>query len=166
MRPCAIYGPGDRRLLKLFKLAIGPVYPMVGRGKCLYHLIHVDDLTDFFLHAATHPAALGEVFICGSARAIPMETMGRVVAETLGRKLHTLRLPAWPFFAAAAACEAVCRPFGASPPLYRRRVAFYTKDRSFDTSKMRERLQFECRWSDEEGLRQTALWYRDQGWLR
>ena len=67
--------------------------------------------------------------------------------------------------AAAAVCEAVCRPFHVSPPLYRRRVAFFTKDRSFDTSKIRDRLGFTPKFTSEEGLAQTARWYKEHGWL-
>jgi hypothetical protein len=34
-----------------------------------------------------------------------------------------------PFFLAADICKALCTPLGIQPPLYRRRVAFYAKDR-------------------------------------
>ena len=55
--------------------------------------------------------------------------------------------------------------FKIAPPLYRRRVAFFTKDRSFDTRKIRERLGFVPRYTDEEGLAMTARWYKEHGWL-
>ena len=166
IRPCAIYGPGDTRLLKIFRLAAGPVFPLLGRGKCLYHLVHVDDLTDIMLHAATHPAAQGEAFIAGNPEALSLEKMGRIVAKALGRKLRVLRLPAWPFFAMAAVCENICRPLAIEPPLYKRRVAFYTKDRSFNTAKLRDKLGYRIKWTDEDGLVATARWYRDNGLLR
>ena len=165
IRPAAIYGPGDRRLLKVFKMAKAPVFPMLGHGKCLYHLIHVDDLTDGFLLAAVHPAAQGEAFICGNEAATPLERMGRIIADELGKKLRPVRIPAAPFFWAAGLCEAVCKPLKIAPPLYKRRVAFFTKDRSFDTSKIRTRLGFACRWSEDAGLRATARWYKRHGWL-
>jgi len=53
---------------------------------------------------------------------------------------------------------------GIEPPIYRRRVAFFTKDRMFNTSKMQTVLGFTPR-SNEEGLVSTTRWYRDQGWL-
>ena len=49
---------------------------------------------------------------------------------------------------------------------YRRRVAFYTKDRAFDVGKMRRVLGYSCRHSNESGLTQTARWYVEHGWLR
>ena len=165
IRPAAIYGPGDRRLLKIFRMAIKPVFILLGHGKCLYHLIHVEDLTNAMILAATHPAAAGQVFICGNPEAVTLEQIGRIVAGAMGRKIRVIRLPAWPFLLAGDLCEARCRPFGIAPPIYRRRVAFFTKDRSFDTRKMREKLGYQVVFSNEEGLIRTARWYKENGWL-
>ena len=72
IRPTGIFGPGDRRLLKVFKMATLPVFPVLGKGKCLYHLIHVEDLADAIILAAVHPAAHGEAFLVGNTEAISM----------------------------------------------------------------------------------------------
>lgn len=166
IRPAAIYGPGDRRLLKIFKMASRPLYPVLGNGKCLYHLIHVEDLVQGILLAAVHPAAQGEIFICGNPEPTSLEEITQIIAEALGRKTAAIRLPVWPFYAAGALCETVCLPLGLTPPVYRRRVAFYTKDRAFNTSKIRSRLGFAPRFSNREGLTETARWYRQQGWIK
>lgn len=166
IRPAAIMGPDDTRLLKIFKLATQPVFPLLGYGKCLYHLIHVEDLTDAMLLAATHPAALGEAFIAGNQDPVRLEDLGRLVADTLGYRFRPVRIPVTPFFWAAAVCEAVCKPFGLAPPLHRRRVAFFTKDRAFNTAKIRERLGFVPRYTNEQGIVDTALGYVAKGWLK
>jgi dihydroflavonol-4-reductase len=166
IRPTGIYGPGDRRLFKIFKMAALPVFPILGRGKCLYHLIHVEDLTDAMCLAATHPAALGEVFLVGNSASVRLEDVARLAAQVYGRKLRIARIPVGPFFMLADICEGICRPLGIEPPLYRRRVAFYTKDRSFDTHKLRERLGFQTRYTNEAGIVQTARWYVDNGWIK
>lgn len=164
IRPAGIFGPTDRRLLKLFKMASRRFFPLIGFGKCYYHLIHVDDLADAMILSATHPAADGEAFIIGNSEAIPLAGIAAIVARELGHSIQIVRVPAFPFFVLAAICEGLCRPFGIEPPLYRRRVAFFTKDRVFNTEKMRTVLGFEPR-SNEEGLIATARWYRDQGWI-
>jgi nucleoside-diphosphate-sugar epimerase len=165
IRPCAIYGPGDRRLLKLFKMATRRFFPLLGNGQCYYHLVHVEDLTNAMIRASTHPDALGEVFICGNESPIALPEIGRTVAAALGKRITVVRLPAWPFFALGAVCEAVCRPLGIEPPIYRRRVAFFTKDRKFNTGKLKNVLGYETVYSNQEGLVQTAKWYLEQGWL-
>lgn len=166
IRPAAIYGPGDTRLLKFFRMAARPWMVMLGRSRGLYHLIHVDDLTNVIILAATHPAALGEVFICGNPDSITLESMARIVSGALGRRLRVIRLPAGPFFLAADICEAICRRLGIEPPIHRRRLAFFTKDRSFNTAKLRERLGYQPLHPDADGLAETARWYCGQGWLK
>ena len=166
IRPCAIFGPGDRRLLKIFRMAARGYLLVLGRGRCLYHLVHVEDLTNMILLSATCPSALGEVLIAGNTDSISLMRMGEILASHFGRKLHIIRLPVQPFFLLAAVCEAVCRPLGIEPPLYRRRVAFYTKDRAFSTRKIGEKLAYHYVYTNETGLQQTAQWYQDQGWIK
>lgn len=165
IRPAAIYGPGDRRLLKVFRMARMPLVPIIGFGACYYHLIHVEDLTDCLVLAAEHPAALGEVFICGNESPVRFTEMVKTIAAELGRHPIFVRLPASPFFALAWLCEVLCRPLGVEPPIYRRRVAFFTKDRAFDTTRLRTRLGFSSRFGNEQGLRELCAWYLREGWL-
>lgn len=166
IRPAAIYGPGDRRLLKLFRLAGRRYFPLFGKSRGLYHLIHVDDLTDIFIVAALSPAAVGRVFIAGNPEPSSLKEIATVVSSELkGPPVRFIRLPAWPLFVAALLCEAACKPLAISPPLYRRRVAFFTKDRAFDTSRLTRELKYRFSVPVEQGLRSTARWYREAGWL-
>lgn len=166
IRPAAIYGPGDTRLLKFFRLAARRFLILPGTRRGLYHLVHVDDLTNVLLLAATHPAALNEVFIAGSPAAMTLERIAAVVADELGTHFKVVRLPAWPFFIVADICEKICRKFGIEPPIHRRRLAFFTKDRSFDTRKVRDKLGYAMQHPDEAGLRETTRWYCAHGLLR
>lgn len=166
VRPAAIYGPEDKRLLKLFKMSSRAVFPLFGKSQGYYHLIHVDDLTDIFITAALHAAAEGEVFIAGNPEPTRLKDIAQIIAVALDRRQPLfLRLPVWPLFCLAFLCELVCKPFGIEPPLYRRRVAFFTKDRAFDTSKVRERLNYRYTYTAKDGLEATARWYRRQAWL-
>jgi nucleoside-diphosphate-sugar epimerase len=166
VRPAGIYGPGDRRLLKLFKLAKLPVTPILGIGcKNLYHLIHVDDLTEFMILAAGHERTREEIYICGAPSSIPLLDLVKIIANKLGKKARFLRLPVTPFFILADLCEAIFKPLGIEPPIYRRRVAFFTKDRSFDTGKMTRHTGFECQYGNRKGIEELAEWYQSQRWL-
>ncbi len=61
--------------------------------------------------------------------------------------------------------EFIFKPLGIEPPIYRRRVAFFTKDRSFNTSKVRNVLGFIPKYNNQTGIRETAKWYKEKGWL-
>jgi len=165
IRPTPIYGPGDRRLLKLFKMVNNGYFLMLGKGKGIYHLIHVWDLTEIFLLAAVSDNALSEIFIAANNEPISMIDIAKTIARALDKKVRIIRLPIWPFFLGADICKVICKPFGLQPPLYRRRVAFYTKDRKFDISKLRNVLGYTLKYSNETGLAETAKWYVEKGWL-
>ena len=53
----------------------------------------------------------------------------------------------------------------AEPPIYRRRVKFFTNNRWFDISRARTELGFAPRTPLKEGLRRTLDSYRSLGWV-
>ena len=164
IRPGPIYGPGDKRLLKLFKMANMGFVLMLGKGKGMFHLIHIDDLTNIILLAASKEKALGEVFIAVSDDSpISIIEMGKMIGKHIGNRTRTIRLPLWPFYLAADISSVVFPLLGMKPPIYRRRVDFYTKDRKFDNHKVRELLGYTSKMDNETGLEQTVRWYQKQG---
>lgn len=165
VRPTGIYGPGDRRLLKLFRGIARRRFVILGRGEIFYHLTYIDDLVEGFRLAATVPAAAGRTYILAGGEVTTLDTLARLIAEEAGVPPPGLHLPVWPFWAAGAACEAVCRPFGIEPPLYRRRVDFFTKSRAFDIGRARAELGFAPAVGLREGIRRTLAWYREKGWI-
>jgi nucleoside-diphosphate-sugar epimerase len=66
---------------------------------------------------------------------------------------------------AGALCEAVCVPLRIEPPLYRRRVDFFTKSRAFDISRARAELGYMPAVPLNEGIRRTLAGYRELGWI-
>lgn len=165
IRPCAIYGPGERRLLKFYKMATHRFFPILGNGKCWYHLVHVEDLTNAMILAAVQERALGEAFIVGSSEPISLEDMAAIIAREYSHNLRVVRLPITPFFIMGDICEAICKPLKIEPPIYRRRVAFYSKDRYFSTRKLRDVLGYHILYENERGIVDTARWYRDHRWI-
>ena len=165
IRPGPIFGPGDMRLLKIFRMVKKGYLLMLGKGKGIYHLVHVDDLANTVLLAGITPAALGEAFISASDEPISIEDMSQIIAHNLGTKVRTVRLPIQPFYWAADLCALICPPLRIQPPIYRRRVDFYTKDRKFDNSKIKKYLDYEYNYDNEKGLEETTLWYLNQGLL-
>jgi len=165
LRPAAIMGPSDRRLLKLFKFAKYGVFPLLDGHDTRYHLIHVEDLTDCMLLSAHHRDALGEVFICGNTEPSSVVDILTQIGDMLGKKVRFIHLPSGPLFMLADATEWISDRLGVEPILYRRRVAFFTKDRAFDTRKLRDTLDFSYRYNNETGIRDTARGYMDRGWL-
>lgn len=159
-RPVGIYGPGDTRFLKLFRLARKGKFPMLGSGNVLYHLTYIDDLVDGILLCGTAPDVEGEIFTLGGPQYVTLNELVRLIGEAMDRPVSITHFPVWPTWLTGAVCEAVCRPLGIDPPLYRRRVDFFIKDRAFDISKARSRLGYDPKVDLKTGLRRTAEWYQ------
>jgi nucleoside-diphosphate-sugar epimerase len=166
LRPCALYGPGEKRFLKFFRLANRRHLILLGPKNYGVHMVHVDDFVGMALLAARHPKAINEVFICGSPEPISLEQMATLIARTFGHPISIYRVSARPLYEAGRICEWICKPFGITPPLHRRRVAFFTKNRSFNTNKVYQTLGYTCRVPDEVGIPQLARWYADHGWIK
>ncbi|HYG64688.1 MAG TPA: NAD-dependent epimerase/dehydratase family protein [Thermoanaerobaculia bacterium] len=165
VRPSPIYGPGDLRLLKLFRTVENGTFRMFGSGEAFFHLVYIDDLIDGMLLCAERPEALGQVFILAGPRYLRLNEIVELIAGAVGVPPPRGRLPMWPLMAAAAACEAICRPLHVEPPLHRRRADFFRKNRAFSTEKARCLLGYEPRVDPQDGIHRTAQWYFENGHL-
>lgn len=162
-RPGSIYGPGDLRLLKLFKGVQKGRFPVFGDGKTTYHLAYIDDLVNGIVLCGTHPdPPRTPVILCGDGWIDLMSLINLVAAATDGH-VPKIKWPIRPLIAAAWACETVCKPLGIDPPLYVRRCEFYVKSRAFTYEKAKRTLGYEPQVDTIEGVYRTACWYAEQG---
>jgi nucleoside-diphosphate-sugar epimerase len=165
IRISEVYGPADRRLLKLFNGIKKNVFFVIGSGNNLHHLIYVDDLIKGFFLAAENEKELGQVFVLSGKNPITTGEMVKTIADELGVSLPKVRLPLMPFLLAATVMEATLRPLGIQPPLHRRRMDFFRKSFNFSPKKSREMLGFEPGYSFRQGVAQTIKWYKAHGLL-
>jgi nucleoside-diphosphate-sugar epimerase len=165
VRPGAIYGPGETRLLKLFRAIARGRYAVVGSGRTFYHPVYIDDLVAGFLLALDRPEAVGEAFLVCGPRYASQDELAALIARHTGGRVLPFRIPARPIQWAGDLVEAVCVPLGVEPPLHRRRVDFWTKSRAFTIEKARRLLGYQPQTDLEEGIARTAAWYREAGWL-
>jgi nucleoside-diphosphate-sugar epimerase len=159
------YGPGDYRLLKLFKAIKKGVFFVIGSGKNLHHLIHVDDLIEGLFLAATVEAAHGKAFVLAGKDVLTTREMAEIVAGQLGEKLPRLQIPLFPFLLLASILEGVLRPLGIQPPLHKRRMDFFKKSFLFSQEQSTAVLGFVPKIAFSEGVADTAKWYEEMGYL-
>ena len=164
-RPTGIYGPGDRRLLKLFRGVARKRFVILGDGRIFYHLTYIDDLVEGFRLCAEVPGAAGRIYILAGGEVTTLNELVALIAREAGVPPPRLHLPVWPFWTVGAICEAICAPFGIEPPIYRRRVDFFTKSRAFDISRARRELGYAPQVGLQDGIRKSLAWYRTAGWL-
>jgi dihydroflavonol-4-reductase len=165
VRPADVYGPGDRRLLKLFRMIQKRRFVYLGSGRGRRHMIYIDDLVDGMLAAQEREEAVGRVFLLAGPAPIALRDLAERIAAELGVTPPRWQLPYRPIWLLSALVEAACRPLGIQPPIYPRRVDFYAHDYEFDTARAREGLGFVPRVDVDEGVRRTIAAYREEGLL-
>lgn len=163
LRPADAYGPGDLRLLKLFRSVQKGRFPLIGDGRGRRHMLFVDDLVSAFLATCEAGFSSGEVFIIAGAETTTLlALLNRLVALT-GSRRFGVRVPALPMRIAAALIEDACRIVGKTPPLHRRTLDFYRTDVVYDIARARNTLHWAPQVSLADGLQRTLDGYRQRG---
>jgi dihydroflavonol-4-reductase len=157
------YGPGDRRLLKLFKGIQKGKYFHIGWSNNLHHPVYVDDLVAALRLAAQKEEARGQTMVVPGFESLTTREMVTKIAKVFGVKPPELTVPLRPLWMIATLMEWTLRPIGVQPPLHRRRMHFFTKSFEFSGDKARSLLGYQPRVSFEEGAGRTAEWYRKTG---
>lgn len=160
-----VYGPGDRRLLKLFRSLERGLFFLIGSGRNAHHPAYVDDLVEGLRAATVSEAALGQVLLLPGRDVVTTREMVEAVARAVGKRPPRLRAPLFPFVLAASVLEGTLRPLGIQPPLHRRRLDFFRKSFRLSPQKAERLLGFEPAVPFAEGARRTARWYRERGLL-
>ncbi len=162
VRISEVYGPGDRRLLKLFKGAQRGVSLQIGDGQNRHHLVYIEDLLSGLLLAGRCPGAQGRTFVLAGPEPVTSRAMLEAVLRSVGKPLRVLRVPLGVLLLTAALLEAALRPIGVQPPLHRRRMDFVRKSFCFSLDEA-GKLGFQPRTDLAEGMQATARWYLERG---
>lgn len=165
LRPAVVYGPGDDRLLKLFRSAAKGRFPLFGPGEGRRHMVYVSDVADAFLLACTTQNAANHDMIVAGPSAVKLRDLLDMLAGVVERKRCGPRLPLLPMLLLAAVVEDACKLVGVNPPLYRRRMDFYRSDAAFDCSRAHRVMGWSPRVDLCEGLKQTYEASRSEGSL-
>ena len=164
IRPPAVYGPGDRETLELFKMAKRGFVALPPKGH--FSLVHVEDLCRLILAVIDEPETVSETYEPDDGRAKGWEHkhFARTLSRIYGKRATTVSMP-----------KLVMRGASRVERLFRRSKAKLTADRvSYfchpDWVVAAEHRPPPSLWSPTvrtpTGLKETAAWYTAQGWLR
>lgn len=164
VRPPAVYGPGDRETLDLFKMARLGVVLLPPDGRL--SLIHADDLAKLLAALAVAPEVPRQILEPDDGT--PEGRSHRYFAHMLGnavgrRRVLPLSTPA-PLLRLAARLDGLVR--GDKAKLTSDRVSYFCHaDWVADPARAVPRTLWTPSIGATHGLHETALWYRRAGWL-
>jgi uncharacterized protein YbjT (DUF2867 family) len=164
IRPPAVYGPGDRETLELFKMARRGVVALPPGGH--FSVIHVDDLCRLILRVIDEPDTVLETYEPDDGREHGWghRHFARTLSRIYGKRATTITMP-----------KLLMKGASRLDRLFRRKRAKLTADRVNyfchpDWVSNAERRPPPALWKAEirtqTGLKETAAWYAEQGWLR
>lgn len=159
------YGPGDMRLLKLFRAVQSGRYVTLGDGRNLHQLIYVDDVAAGLLAAKQEASAAGATVLLAGTEVVSTDQMIATIGVAVGNPRPVHHAPLWPFSFAASLCERLMPPLGLRPLLHQRRLDFFRKSFQFSSAASQRLLGFRADTNFATGARLTAEWYRSQGML-
>jgi nucleoside-diphosphate-sugar epimerase len=165
LRPGVVYGPGDRALLPVFRLAMHGILPLVGRADAAYTFIHVADLVRAITAAADSPAA-GDTLFVGHPNPVTTRDLLEGVRAAAGGRGHIVRIPLAITRLAALGGDAVGALAGARTVINSRRYAELASEGFVcRVDRLRDRLGVVAQIGLREGLADAYAWYRTEGWL-
>ena len=93
IRPPIVYGPRDREILKIFRLARLHLAPVFGDGSQELSAVHASDLAEALVAAGESPATIGGIYPACHPEVFTSAELGHAVARAMGRSVTTIRIP-------------------------------------------------------------------------
>lgn len=163
VRPPAVFGPGDRETLELFRMARRGLVALPPKGR--FSVIHVEDLCRLLLALLAAPETVGRLYEPDDGRDGGWEHrhFARTLGRQFGKRATTFAMPRLVLTGAAHL-----------DGLVRRSRAKLTPDRARyfshpDWVARSDRRPPATLWQPAvrtaTGLKQTAEWYQKEGWL-
>lgn len=163
VRPPAVYGPGDKETLELFRMAKLGLMLMPPRGHV--SVIHVDDLARLLLALAdgTAPTRVLIEADDGKRGGWSHREFGRALGRAVGTRPTIVSSPGV-LLRLAARADQLLR--GEKAKLTIDRAAYFShRNWVVEPKRACPPGLWHTEVDTEEGLSQTADWYRAQGWL-
>jgi len=160
-----VYGPGDPRdILKLTRMAKRGTFPQIGSKPKLTPLIHAEDAVTGLLLAADHGHA-GEIYLLTNKNSEPFDNIRKIIQEALGTRRPTIHVPEFAALSLATMIEKTFTSIGKTPPVTKKNIESTLADRVFSIEKAEKELGFAPAIDPAKGLKETAIWYKEKGWV-
>ncbi len=164
VRPPPVYGPGDTRMLPLFKWARRGVMPVLGDGRT--SIVWGPDCAAAIVLALTRDHPSGRIYYTEEGTAYSQRELGQHIAAAVGRRARRVRVPVGVVTGVAVAAEAAGKLLRRPVVLTRDKVADLTwHDWQCSADDLRADLGWAPTVAFPDGAARTARWYEQAGWL-
>jgi nucleoside-diphosphate-sugar epimerase len=165
VRPCAVYGPRDRGFLPLFQAARRGLFFLPTSPRTPFSLIDVRDLARAIVAASTSGSSEGRTLFAAHPTPHDAAGMMSILANIYGHAYRLRTIPT-PLLRAAAALGDLMWKFDRKFVIDGSRYTELTAEGFVcSVDQLREVAGFTAPTSLEQGFRETASWYDENGWV-
>ena len=165
LRAPVVYGPREKDFFFLFRLAARGVLPLPTGPESMVQFVHVADLVQALLRAATRPQARG-VYHVAESRSYAWSEIATGISQAVGRSVRMVRIPRFLVRLAATLSEGGAAVMGRAAIFNREKVKELLAPAWLcETALAKQELGFEAQIPMATGFAATAAWYKQQTWL-
>lgn len=166
VRPPIVYGPRDREVLKLFRIARLGIAPVFGDGGQELSAVHAADLVAALMAVAATGATEGRTYAACHPEIFTSGDFARAVGTAMGRAVGTLRIPGPVGRALLTVTETAARIAGQRTILTTDKAnEFFQPAWTGDPRPLARDTGWCATFDLRSGLADTYEWYRRAGWL-
>lgn len=166
IRPCIVYGPRERDIFEYFKLINKGFYLIMGTGKKRISLIYVKNLVDAIIKTAESEESNGETYLASDDYSANWLDLGEEIKKALGKKrMLKLKLPELLAYPVAWGSDIIGKISGTPQLLNSQKMIEVRQDAWLADNTKLKNLGWKPRYGFEEGIKETANWYRKEGWI-
>jgi dihydroflavonol-4-reductase len=164
VRPGWVYGPGDRRTLKLIRSILRRRFFLVDGGRGRQTPVFVDDLVQGALLAAESGRS-GKIYHIAGGEILSVKTMAEIIAAACGTRIPRFSLPAGTASIVAEAADRIFRLLRREAPINPGKLAFFLHSKALSIEKAKRELGYRPETDFKAGMARTVAWYKDRNWL-
>jgi dihydroflavonol-4-reductase len=166
IRPPIVYGPRDREILKIFRLARLRLAPVFGDGAQELSAVHVADLSSALIAVAASAATIAGTYMACHPEVFTSAQFGTAVGDAMGRSVTTLRIPKVVGQSILSLTGAAARLAGQRTILTNDKAnEFFQPAWTGDPTPLSRDTGWHAAYDLQRGLADTYRWYRQAGWL-
>jgi 2-alkyl-3-oxoalkanoate reductase len=166
VRPPTVYGPRDREVLKVFRMARWGVAPVFGDGSQELSAVHGADLAAALVAAGTARGTTGKVYYACHPEVVTSADFVRAVGKAMSRRLRLVPIPPALGRAMLGVTELSARLASQATILTRDKAnEFFQAAWTGDPGSLMRDSGWRANHDLASGMADTYRWYRSAGWL-
>lgn len=153
LRPGTIYGPGGDIFTPMMGFGLGrKLFAIIGNGEFVLPFVYIDNLIDCIVLALSRETAGGRIYNVVDSEKLTKKQYAELLLRRLYPKSWHVYIPYWLLYGTVFMQEILLKAVGRRPFLTRYRLKSSQKDIVYDTSKIKQELNWRSAVSTGDAL--------------